>query len=68
MNDRGLGSIRNPFTVYAGESRRFFGLTELETFTKFNIEPYANAKSETTLILDSRQSACGTLQPFFGWS
>ena len=52
MKDSGIASIRDSFTVYARPSKGFFGLTELETFTKLNVDPYAKAKSEATLILD----------------
>lgn len=46
-------SVSNSFTVFAQPSvYGFFGLTELETFTKLNVEPYAKSKSQATLIMD----------------
>ena len=53
MSDGGVAPVGNSFTVYAQTDRGgFFGLTELEAFTRLSVEPYINANPPTTLIMD----------------
>ena len=52
MVDAVASPLGNSFTVYAQPSGGFFGLTELETFVRLNVEPYLKSEPPTTLILD----------------
>jgi len=45
--------LENSFVVYAPTDRGFFGLTELEAFSTFSVEPYATAADpRATLVMD----------------
>jgi hypothetical protein len=50
------GGVRTPlgnsFTVYAPTDYGFFGLTELEAFSRLSVEPYVKATPAATLVMD----------------